>query len=479
LPGEAGWRNRINAQYRNLHLARHHQKFDFVYAALTQPEVEWLLDEVFCGEEPGDLKGLLLLMLVLGVSVEQAVEARFALVRDKPRYDIEYVAQNNVFRIKAKKPEVRAPNKNTYQSVKSHISLPAPLGFNAYVGMPENEGNGGTPLFSIDAKTAEKDIKKLLRRQPEGFRISKERISSTLGFLVANHAGDHAFGALMLDKAMPHERTLRHYVAVPERLLVSAYQSALSQCGDERLLEARSCSDGYVGSSFLVKDDALSRWVTKLKTILESKPSGCQEIIQYHNVYARYTLMMLGHAMVSRGNHDPSPLYIDLKIGYAIVDDKMRRDGYNRRVNFLPDFVVEHLRFYAEHVKLIYAILNYGNVELGPLANLFFTINHQNRRELFSPRAMIDAVPTFPGKRNSLRHHMRSKLVQMGVGGDLIDAHMGHWHIGMEPFSFYSAMSPIMLKTELLPAVSKVMKSCGWEPVQSLVKHSAEPIGYA
>ena len=74
----------------------------------------------------------------------------------------------------------------------------------------------------------------------------------------------------------------------------------------------------------------------------------------------------------------------------------------------------------------------------------------------------------FPLPINANRHFLRTGLCHLGCPKDVIDAFMGHWHRGREPWGKHSSLSPELYSQTLRKYLNPLIHRVGWKAMQSI-----------
>lgn len=69
---------------------------------------------------------------------------------------------------------------------------------------------------------------------------------------------------------------------------------------------------------------------------------------------------------------------------------------------------------------------------------------------------------------NSSRHYLRSTMYEQGCPVEVINAFMGHFERGEEPWGMFSGLSPVAYCDALDHVLTPLMKKDGWEPLPGL-----------
>lgn len=69
---------------------------------------------------------------------------------------------------------------------------------------------------------------------------------------------------------------------------------------------------------------------------------------------------------------------------------------------------------------------------------------------------------------NTSRHYLRSTLLERGCPIEVINAFMGHYERGEEPWGRFSGFSPQVYRDVLNTILVKLLADDGWEAIQGL-----------
>lgn len=468
-------KNKINERYQALNIGKNNQKLLFSWSVLTKNEQAWLVEKITSKPFSNNVESFLLIALLTGREVEQIIQARVVSNDDEPEFEIEYLLESSQLRVRIKKPNIRSTKSRAFIKAESHIVINLPLVSVSHNGRSTLESKFaiGGRVFDFDAFEAKLMIDRFLKNQPNGYRVKLSNIRSLAASLFANHANDPSAGALLLDGVTALQKTVRHYLTVSSAKLRSDYEKSLAYSGlrfpSEKKRRKNQVDRQWVGTDYCLKDERLKAWILNIQKRLEKFPEEIDEVIKYHNIYTIYTIQMFSHAVFWRGNKTPISNHYDLSSGFIIMNDKSLGAGYNMRYNALPSMVVDQINNYLVHASRVKALVNLSGMKMMKLSDDFFFLTDLAKPRPVRAGLLLNVSPKFPGRRNALRLHMRSALSREGVPGELIDAVMGHWHNGMEPYSNYSSLSPSIIRSKTLPVISKVMEDMGWTPIHSKV----------
>lgn len=373
------------------------------------------------------------------------------------------------------------------------IELPDILNFGGYIRkvFTESQLNNlyRTKVFKRSFKTYEKIISQFIERncQP-GNRINIERVRSVLfNIVVTQITGDTADGTLITGKYHFLSKTKLHYTTLEISQLQELYTRALKLMTDQVHLQGYdkpsfqyreyTPREGvFIGSAYNPRIESVIEGVFELVKNLSSraKPTSNEAIIEYHNIYTLYVVLFIGFSTGYRAIKDPFPEApnIDEETGLCVISDKDGADFYNSRLVWLPEILIEQLDKYREHRRVIrsYLLNNNENLEhLSGLPELFF-LDENFKIEIVRPLTLTPKLkPILDLPVNTNRRFLRSYLKTNGCPTEIIDAFMGHWSRGEEPWGEYSTISYLLIIQELKKYIPPLLNTLGFKVIRSRV----------
>lgn len=171
---------------------------------------------------------------------------------------------------------------------------------------------------------------------------------------------------------------------------------------------------------------------------------------------------------------------------YLWVDDKRSTDRGQPRPLWLPAIVREQLDAYDRHAAEVLGRLmglrprslhDRAAAPVDKKADLpyLFRLRPNQRRpdgveiKAITPRrygALLRPVVRWPV--NVHRHFLRTQLREAGVGGEVVDAFMGHGLIGSEALSSHSSLAPAAIAAETGPVIESLLEEAGWPVLYGL-----------
>jgi len=346
-----------------------------------------------------------------------------------------------------------------------------------------------TKVFKRSFKTYEKIISKFIGRncQP-GNRINIERVRSVLfNIVVTQLTGDTADGTLTTGKYHFLSKTKLHYTTLEISQLQGLYTRALKLMADQVHLQGYdkpsfqyreyTPREGvFIGSAYNPRIESVIAGVSKLVKNLSSraKPTSNEAIIEYHNIYTLYVVLFIGFSTGYRAIKDPFPEApnIDEETGLCVISDKDGSDFYNSRLVWLPEILIEQLEKYREHRRVIRSYLLNNNENLDHLSGLpeLFFLDENFKIEIVRPLTLTSKLkPILDLPVNTNRRFLRSYLKTNGCPTEIIDAFMGHWSRGEEPWGEHSTISYLLIIQELKKHIPPLLNTLGFKVIRSRV----------
>lgn len=204
---------------------------------------------------------------------------------------------------------------------------------------------------------------------------------------------------------------------------------------------------------------------------------GMEGMIQLHNAFAAYVIEMFffttGHRPTIRAFANIHNF--DLGRELLLISDKDRADAKNTRIVPLVDVVVAQLGRYQEHVGHLdrlrpgwaRATTRRTGARTRPL---LFAIDQKDpiRWQSFMARDLKRLRRgCLQPEDNLQRSYLSTRLNELGCPGAYIEAFLGHWHSGLNPYSIYSALPPLKLAGILRPYLEDIAAQDGWRPLDA------------
>lgn len=248
--------------------------------------------------------------------------------------------------------------------------------------------------------------------------------------------------------------------------------------------QIKSIKGAHIGSCFVPRDETVSKLVRVMLERLQQLRKMIQletdYIIDFHNEFVTYTILLVGFCTGYRAVHDPllQKAEIDLTSGFAVISDKDDDSFFNARIVWLPPICLQQLEAYSEHLQ------DLGKYLFGINQRLFFKSRGNNitgrRAERSTPglfyldgaHEQIEVCPKrietylksigFSLPVNANRHYLRTNLIKAGCPIEIVNTFMGHAEMGQEPWGKHSGLSPHTYRDELSKQLVPLIAAGGW-----------------
>jgi hypothetical protein len=180
-----------------------------------------------------------------------------------------------------------------------------------------------------------------------------------------------------------------------------------------------------------------------------------------HNLYTLYTVQAFAYATTCRAIITPL-LDRGTKIaasGLAPLSDKEDESKHKTRLVWIAPVIQQQLAHYDLHVKSLRGQMGAVSPSMRNLTCFFF--NDDGLPEEVRPKTLTPRLhPYLKVQANTHRRFLRTELLERGCAPEVIDAFMGHWQTGEEPFGKYSSFNisdyVAELQTFLLPLLKEI-----------------------
>lgn len=326
---------------------------------------------------------------------------------------------------------------------------------------------------------------------------------------IVSAAGDIADAIMITGHANGMAKTRLHYTTRSCRSLYTIHKKATNSLVDEvayefewdeekkkswLIADNEYIQTGYVGSRLTPKPQAIKELVGNLVDKLNRLKTEF-DWYKFHNAYTAYTLLMLDYSTGSRSVNRKYALKssINVEKGVVILSDKEADDFYNTRVAPLTSLCSAQWGEYLNHRDLVLARLlqrheqvtdnllaadfnmprswranainEYVDSNIGPI---FFIDEVGNPTAKLPKHTKLVLQDIWHLALNVNRHYLRFQLREHDVGGEYIDALLGHWQTGEEPYGRYSTLSVEEVFLQVTPVITKVMHEDGWKVIKGL-----------
>lgn len=220
--------------------------------------------------------------------------------------------------------------------------------------------------------------------------------------------------------------------------------------------------DERIGSQGTPLDSAVWAMVQQQMEICRNartgRPGG-ERLRHAHNALTSYTLLMLIWHTGARAVDEMVDLtQYDPHSGFLGISDKDGDDYADARVAWLPEMVQDQIRAYQRCTQ---TLSRAHPLDFEPDGSLFY-LSKTWAHEPLTLKNIRRHLKQYRFRLNSQRHYLRTRLRELDVPGQAVDALLGHGSRGHEPYAQYSAYSPARLKADIAPALEKLGQMAGW-----------------
>ena len=398
------------------------------------------------------------------------------------------------WRIKALPPRANTDVPPNSRPVIDHILLPDVAGGSAWVMAFRRirNRNNRPVVFERSLKHYQELILKLFKefKVSTGItdRITADRYSKVLFWRLLRRS-DHDFTAVSLVTGQDHvlNQSRLHYttrqVAMMQRLYVQCAEDLASEiarvCGltYHRIDSPIEDTEAYLGARHCPTLATVTTAVSTLRDQVRQVPRlqlpRSQEeqraFAREHDALTLYTYWMFAFATGIRGIVAPYPRIerVDLDTGILTIEDKRAnsgKEGYKSRLVWLPPVLREQMQAYQVYLDELKR-----KSKIDSDAPCFF-LKQDMRPVEISPKELqsrVEELLRFPA--NTQRLFLRSELLDRGCGVEVVDAFMGHWCFGEEPWAPFSTFNYAVYFASLERYVAPLLKEIGFDVVRKRV----------
>jgi integrase len=327
-------------------------------------------------------------------------------------------------------------------------------------------------------------------------RLTQERISHFLFLKLEKHPRADVTTAMFITGQSAYQGTVvAHYTAQRVSRLGEIYHSAWIKVFPD--LEKSppqtipSSAAAVVGSPRVPPIKPLGDLIRFLKKKVQDRKAQAEQdpqiihLVKLHNALTRYVAILVAYATGIRAVTSPMPRpeSIDHETGFCILSDKDSADHYHTRVIWLPPICIEQLLAYWAHVRILSAKLSVLRPDYftrvrakrtKKLENNMMFLRYDGTPQEITPKILhsfSDMSPPCAFPENANRHLLRSWLLAEGCPPDIINAFLGHWFLGEEPWGPYSGLSLYYCRKILSGYLGKLLAQLGFEVITGLAKN--------
>ena len=499
----------LAAKGRLKHIERQAQQLPWQYATLTEQEVirfvQFLNGEIqrlhqsktpVTKSERIKLEACFLLrfMLETGSSLERAHELDLISKRNGKsnaplalyRHDRCVEGQvTHEWRIKTVFPAYRSSpsvDPALMREKKDYFYLPDMTGLGAEIlsvlGAPSDSARRKR-LFRSKLNECVVEVKRLLDEYTLHGRPTRNQIEQFLFRRLSGSTNDGVAAALITGRQEYASHTRLFYTTHNLNYLRQVYQTAMTPLVEqwigkgnlpESMAEAR---DVHVGARHCLRTDAYQRALANVRDDLLSikEIPSWTVFVDFHNLLTFYVTLFWNIATAVRAIRNPllSIDDIDPTTGLTTVSDKDSIPPYHARLVWVPPLLRLQLVHYWEHLKIVRARMSLvfetcpAEAESGG-----FFLTTTGKSEPVTPSSMSVYLQRYlDAPANAHRRYLRTELLQRGMDVESVDALMGHWSAGEEPWGRFSSFNVMKHLAHLRRFLEPLLDELGFRLIRN------------
>lgn len=303
-------------------------------------------------------------------------------------------------------------------------------------------------------------------------RATPSRVAHFLHRQVQVLSGDWADAALLSGHRRMVDPRLYYYAPAASSLRrlygavwagvgkgVARSGSAESRSRDERKVET------YVGSQGCPTHTAVAEMVQAQMQVCRDARQGAPGKVRVrsdHNALTTYTLLLVAwHVGVRAVDEMVDLSQYDAATGFLGVSDKDGDTYADARIVWLAPIAQQQIAAYRRCVLGLPEPYRPGEDYDGRL----FYLGEGGARQAISLQNLRLRLRNYPFRLNTQRHYLRTRLRELGVPAQAVDAMLGHGGQGYEPYARHSVFSPAQLRDEVEAAIQALSAEMAWKVI--------------
>lgn len=486
--GQSAVSRAIRQRGKVQHTKRAFQMIPGSSSELTEYDVRILADALSHQKPLNEPRVALWLVLVTGRTLAEVAETQVCSPDQKDTSDLSRLCictKNATIRVPIKAPVDRRKRQAGWQTVlRGHektyeISmswrLRQRLKFWRLNGLPTNEV--AQKLLRTGLNRLREEASELLSKLngENHTQLTLLRVEKHLFYELASKTGDAIEACLLTGKDLPQGQSAGVYYHWMTEDYIQAQFRAITESWDELydLGKYREPSGNQpnvsVGTDLVLKESELKKFFSGLHAKVSSaldmigRENG---LVRYHNALTNYVLMVMMFATGYRAVSSPIARDSDLNFqaGFLVISDKTDIKQCHSHIVPICETLARQLKTYRAHCDWVARQLS----ETGEFRwkdpsdrPVLFYLNEQTlAAEEVRPKTMVEKLSRdYCLPLNLNRHWLRGSLRKQNVPGEYVDAFMGHWALGADPFGRYSAMEPQHYRQEVTVAVEELLEN--------------------
>ncbi len=329
------------------------------------------------------------------------------------------------------------------------------------------------PLIRNSANFRQYFLRTIAKIDPSR-RITEHKLSMFLFNRILDVSqGDICAASIICGRPHPLARVRMFYSVNAVNELEKLYRLAIEELSSQlmaanqhtaKLPQLPIVQNPYsIGSRHCPTYDTVKNSVACLKKSLISNRNAPIEN-GFHNQFVLWALWHFNFATACRAIKDPyiPTREIDCATGVGVLSDKDDGTGYKSRLIWIPPFMLDLMSTLELHLSKV--IEQNSTVRYSSHLPYFLKTVSQGKllAEPVQPRTLKPIMaPFLPYPANFHRRFMRTTLLERGCPTEVVDAWMGHWHAGEEPWGPYSSFSFAEYRSKIKEYLVPILEDLG------------------
>lgn len=372
----------------------------------------------------------------------------------------------------------------------SALVLPLPLYVQQRLEELVKPGYGKKLLFDVvhSNRVSVIKIQKLLARhfsslnKRYGTRLSLANVKRFLAHrLTYTSSSGFVCAALITGQFDSASQSPATYAAIGCHRLQADYQACCQEIVNEvgmdntmPVLEIHK-EDCFIGSNVVPSFAVLNALIeTLIANCVQSQFGTSDTLTETFNQLTIYTAMMFAFAVGQRATYAMLPKMTVTMLskcfdeGVLVMNEKDTGDQYHSRLVYLPECVREQMKIYLSKRDQVIALMQMAPSGRSPSQYpLLFLMDAMTITPFSLPLFAKRFKDIWPFPPNALRHALCSYLHAANCQEMVINAQMGHWTAGREPWHENSELTVPQFVQTLKHYLDPLMNKIGWRVLKS------------
>ena len=488
---------------RHISMSSQYLKVD--WGRLTHTEMAQVMNAIIADLSSGRLKAhqqevlvMLLLSVWLGRSIEELKTLCWLGLNARPDKDKIYIQDDceskvSRFVFSTVKPSLKkylsAKKKHYVYPQSEFIKLPDILGLSSIVETfckPEKTKKKDSALiFPRRLSTYKEGIRAFIGSLDISARVSLPRLHHYLyRNLVTEGNADLVDATLLTSQFRTPVQTLLHYTTTSEARLTDIYLLTVKAClaklkkagmknlegvlKDSQLSAPINLDKSFAGSPSSPKAASVRTALDRIRKDLMASQESSRD---RHNLFTLYNFLFQSYQIGIRAVLNPflwleNIVEIGSSLDVVMLSDKDNENYFNSRIVPITERLKNQMGIFEKYHRKKLKRLAKNNPAFSEYSSQakpppFFLDKKGNPEEL-RPKVIERYLrPYLPLPANSNRKFLRTELNKMSCDQEIIDAFMGHWSRGQEPWGEFSTVSSIELAKTIEPKLEGLAELIG------------------